>query len=36
MVDLVIISSGYDGMNLAAKEYVASKTDEKGSKSGRG
>jgi alpha,alpha-trehalose-phosphate synthase [UDP-forming]/trehalose-phosphatase len=28
--DVAIISSVYDGMNLVAKEYVASKTDEKG------
>ena len=30
MADVAIISSVYDGMNLVAKEYVASKTDEKG------
>ncbi len=30
MADIAIISSVYDGMNLVAKEYVASKTDEKG------
>ena len=30
MADFAIISSVYDGMNLVAKEYVASKTDEKG------
>ena len=30
MADLAIISSVYDGMNLVAKEYIASKTDEKG------
>ncbi|URA09249.1 bifunctional alpha,alpha-trehalose-phosphate synthase (UDP-forming)/trehalose-phosphatase [Thermospira aquatica] len=30
MADFAIISSIYDGMNLVAKEYVASKTDEKG------
>lgn len=28
--DVAIISSVYDGMNLVAKEYVASKPDEKG------
>jgi alpha,alpha-trehalose-phosphate synthase [UDP-forming]/trehalose-phosphatase len=28
--DVAIISSVYDGMNLVAKEYVASKSDEKG------
>ena len=28
--DLAIISSVYDGMNLVAKEYVASQVDEKG------
>jgi len=30
MADVAIISSVYDGMNLVAKEYIASKTDEKG------
>ncbi|HCZ11592.1 MAG TPA: trehalose-6-phosphate synthase, partial [Nitrospiraceae bacterium] len=30
MADFAIISSVYDGMNLVAKEYVASKADEKG------
>jgi len=30
MADFAIISSVYDGMNLVAKEYVASKPDEKG------
>jgi alpha,alpha-trehalose-phosphate synthase [UDP-forming]/trehalose-phosphatase len=30
MADFSIISSVYDGMNLVAKEYIASKTDEKG------
>jgi alpha,alpha-trehalose-phosphate synthase [UDP-forming]/trehalose-phosphatase len=30
MADLAIISSMYDGMNLVAKEYVASQVDEKG------
>lgn len=30
MADFAIISSVYDGMNLVAKEYVASKTDKKG------
>lgn len=30
MADIGIISSVYDGMNLVAKEYVASQVDEKG------
>ncbi|MBI5025334.1 MAG: bifunctional alpha,alpha-trehalose-phosphate synthase (UDP-forming)/trehalose-phosphatase [Nitrospirae bacterium] len=30
MADVAIISSVYDGMNLVAKEYVASQVDEKG------
>lgn len=30
MADIAIISSVYDGMNLVAKEYIASKSDEKG------
>ncbi len=30
MSDVAIISSVYDGMNLVAKEYVASQVDEKG------
>ena len=30
MADFAIISSVYDGMNLVAKEYVASQVDEKG------
>lgn len=30
MADLAIISSVYDGMNLVAKEYVASQVDKKG------
>ncbi len=30
MADLAIISSIYDGMNLVAKEFVASQTDRKG------
>ena len=30
MSDVAIISSVYDGMNLVAKEYVASQADEKG------
>ena len=30
MSDIAIISSVYDGMNLVAKEYVASQVDEKG------
>ena len=30
MADLALVSSVYDGMNLVAKEYVASQVDEKG------
>ncbi len=30
MADFAVISSVYDGMNLVAKEYVASQVDEKG------
>ncbi|PJA50716.1 MAG: trehalose-6-phosphate synthase [Syntrophobacterales bacterium CG_4_9_14_3_um_filter_49_8] len=30
MADVAIISSVYDGMNLVAKEYIASQVDEKG------
>jgi len=30
MADVAVISSVYDGMNLVAKEYVASQTDENG------
>ena len=30
MADLAIISSVYDGMNLVAKEYIASQVEEKG------
>ena len=30
MADLTLVSSVYDGMNLVAKEYVASQTDETG------
>ncbi|MDH4100459.1 MAG: trehalose-6-phosphate synthase [Nitrospirota bacterium] len=29
-VDLAVVSSIYDGMNLVAKEYIASQVDEKG------
>jgi trehalose 6-phosphate synthase len=30
MADLILVSSVYDGMNLVAKEYVASQVDETG------
>jgi trehalose-6-phosphate synthase len=30
MADLALVSSVYDGMNLVAKEYVASQVDETG------
>ena len=30
MADLALVSSVYDGMNLVAKEYVASQVEEKG------